>query len=193
MRHVWNSEYDTTTPASVEQGGERYRVVEHAPWSPAQLIVLAAGLVLAVIGGIALARTHVHFNDIPSTHAQAAGLRHTSLSAVIELGVGLILIGIGTIPGAARSLMTFMGVLLLGAGIVIAIQPSSFHKWFGYDAANGVYLAIIGGVLLLAAMVSPVMWGRRDRHTVDRSRAVTEPGYREVPDQAGYREVPDQR
>ena len=173
MRHMSNSDYDTTAPASLERGGEQYRVVERAPWSPAQMIVLAAGLVLAVIGGIALARTHVHFNDIPSTHAQAAGLRHTSLSAVIELGVGLILIGIGAIPGAARSLMTFMGVLLLGAGIVIAIQPSSFHKWFGYDAANGVYLAIIGGVLLLAAMVSPMMWGRRDRHTI--SRAVTEP------------------
>jgi len=97
MRHMSNSDYDTTAPASLERGGEQYRVVERAPWSPAQMIVLAAGLVLAVIGGIALARTHVHFNDIPSTHAQAAGLRHTSLSAVIELSVGLILIGIGVV------------------------------------------------------------------------------------------------
>jgi len=174
MRQMSNNEqYETGPPTSVERGGERYRVVERAPWSPAQVIVLAAGLVLAVIGAIALARTHLHFNDIPRTHAQAAGLQHTSLSAAIELAVGLILIGIGATPGVSRGLMTFFGVVLLGAGLVVAIQPSSFHKWLGYDAANGVYIAVIGGVLLLAAMVSPVIWGARNRRTVDRSREVT--------------------
>jgi hypothetical protein len=160
---------------------EGYQRIEHAPWSPAQAVVLASGLMFAVIGGIALARTGLHFDNIPATHAQAAGLRHTSLSAVIELGIGVVLLGVGAVPGAARGLMTFFGVVLLGAGLVIAIQPSSFHRWFGYDAGNGVFIAVIGGVLMLAAMVSPVIWGARDRR-VGRSRDIGGPGYREVPE-----------
>jgi hypothetical protein len=172
MRHISETEQYEEAPASAVERVEGHRVIEHAPWSPAQAIVLAAGLVLVVIGGIALARTGLHFNHIPGTHAQAAGLRHTSLSAVIELGVGVVLLGVGAVPGAARGPMTFFGVVLLGAGTVIAIQPSSFRKWFGYDAGNGVFIAIIGGVLLLAAMVSPVIWGARDRHRVGTSRRI---------------------
>jgi hypothetical protein len=129
-----------------------------------------------------LARTGLHFDNIPATHAQAAGLQHTSLSAVIELGVGVVLLGVGAVPGAARGLMTFFAVVLLGAGLVIAIQPSSFHRWLGYDAGNGVLIAVIGGVLMLAAMVSPVIWGARDRRRVGTSRDIGGPGYREVPD-----------
>jgi hypothetical protein len=155
---------------------EGHQVVEHAPWSPAQAIVLAAGVLLTVIGGIALARAGLHFDNIPATHAQAAGLRHTSLSAAIELGVGVVLLGVGAIPGAARSLMTLFGALLLGARLVIAIQPSSFHKWLGYDAGNGVFIAIIGGALLVAAMVSPVIWEQRDRRRVGGSRHVAASG-----------------
>jgi hypothetical protein len=177
MRHILKTEQYEADPPLAAERVEGYQVIEHAPWSPAQAIVLAAGLVLGVIGAIALARTGLHFSNIPGTHAQAAGLRHTSLSAVIELGVGVVLLGVGAVPGAARGLMTLFGVLLLGAGLVIAIQPSSFRKWFGYDSGNGVFIAIIGGVLLLAAMVSPVIWGARDRHRVGTSRRVPGAGY----------------
>src|SRR5579864_5018409 len=170
MRHISEIEQYEEAPASAAERVENHRVIEHAPWSPAQAIVLGAGLVLVVIGGIALARTGLHFSHIPGTHAQAAGLRHTSLSAVIELGVGVVLLGVGAVPGAARGFMTFFGVLLLGAGLVIAIQPSSFRTWFGYDAGNGVFTAIIGAVLLLAAMVSPVIRSERDRHRLGTAR-----------------------
>jgi hypothetical protein len=172
MRQISKSEqYEAGVPQPVERV-EGHQVVEHAPWSPAQAIVLAAGLVLVVIGGIALARTGLHFDNIPGTHAQAAGLKHTSLSALIELGVGVVLLGVGAVPGAARGLMTLFGALLLGAGLVIAIQPSSFRKWLGYDAGNGVFIAIIGGALLVAATVSPLIWGARDRRRVDSSSRV---------------------
>jgi hypothetical protein len=68
--------------------------------------------------------------------------------------------------------MTLIGVLILGAGLVIAIQPGSFRRWFGYDAANGVFAAVLGGVLLVAAMVSPVISGERDRRAVVGSHEV---------------------
>jgi hypothetical protein len=180
MRHISKTDQYEAAPTSATERVEGHQVIEHAPWSPAQVIVLAAGLVLGVIGGIALARTGLHFSNVPGTHAQVAGLRHTSLSAVIELGVGVVLLGVGAVPGTARGLMTWFGVLLLGAGLVVAIQPSSFRKWFGYDAGSGVFIALIGSVLLLAAMVSPVIWGERDRHRVGASRRMSGAGYGEV-------------
>ena len=149
-----------------------YKHIRHAAWSPAQLIALAVGLGLVVIGGTALARAGLNFNVIPATHAQVDGLRHTSLSALVELVIGVILVGVGAIPGGARSLMTLLGVLLLGAGLVIAIQPDSFRRWFGYDASSGVFTAVLGGVLLVAAMVSPVVSGTRDRRAVVGSHEV---------------------
>jgi hypothetical protein len=181
MRPISQAEQNKAAMPSADERVEGHRVVEHAPWSPAQAIVLAAGLVLVVIGGIALARTGLHFDNIPVTHAQAAGLKHTSLSAAIELGAGVILLGVGAIPGAARGPNTLFATLLLGAGLVIAIQPSSFHKWLGYDAGNGVFIAVIGAVLLVAAMVSPVIWGARNRWRVGGSPDVPGAGYRGVP------------
>jgi len=176
MRPISQTEQNQTLMPAAGERVEGHHVVEHAPWSPAQAIVLAAGTVLVVIGGIALARTGLHFDNIPGTYAQAAGLRHTSLSAAIELGVGVVLLGVGAIPGAARGVMTFFGTLLFGAGLVIAIQPSSFHKWLGYDAGNGVFIAIIGAVLLVAAMVSPVIWGARNRWRIGGSPEVPRAG-----------------
>ena len=181
MRHISHTEQNLAAMPAADERVEGHQVVEHAPWSPAQVIVLAAGVVLTVIGGIALARTGLHFDNIPGTYAQAAGLRHTSLSAAIELGVGVVLLGVGAIPGAARGVMTFFGTLLFGAGLVIAIQPSSFHKWLGYDAGNGVFIAIIGAVLLVAAMVSPVIWGARNRWRVGGSPEVPGAGHHGVP------------
>jgi uncharacterized membrane protein YedE/YeeE len=153
-----------------------YHYVERAPWSPAQLVVLAIGLTLAIIGGIGLARTGLVFDHIPGTRTQVAGLHHTSLSALIELGVGVILMGIGAVPAAERGLMATFGALLFGAGIVIGVQPSSFHKWLGYDEGNGVFLAVLGAVLLVSAMLSPVLWSshRRMGREVDRHRQVSD-------------------
>ncbi len=165
MRHVVTGESIREREVATENV-VGYRTIRHAAWSPAQLVALAVGLVLVVIGGTALARVGLNFNVIPTTHAQVDGLRHTSLSALLELATGVILVGVGAIPGGARSLMTVFGVLLLGAGLVIAIQPDSFRRWFSYDASSGVFIAVLGGVLLVAAMVSPVISGTRNRRAV---------------------------
>jgi hypothetical protein len=124
-----------------------------------------AGLFLAVMGGVVLARTGLAFHHLSTTHTQMAGLSHTSLSGLIELIVGVLLIGTGAVPGGARGLVVWFGVLLLGAGWVIAIQPSAFRDSLGYQESNGLLFVIIGGVLLLGSMASPVLWSSHRRVT----------------------------
>ena len=135
-----------------------HRSVARAPWSPAQIVTIAVGALLAILGGVALARTGINFSDMTETHVDVAGLHHTALLGLAELILGLVLIGAGTVPGAGRSSMTFLGVVMLGFGIIVAIQPSSFHEALGMHASNGVVYILCGAALLIAAMVSPVIY-----------------------------------
>jgi|GEM_PF-3489607 len=68
--------------------GQSYRVADRAPWSPAQLVVAAAGILFIVIGGVALARAGLHFDNVPLTRTQVAGLWFTNMSALITLVAG---------------------------------------------------------------------------------------------------------
>jgi len=79
------------------------RVVERPAWSPAQVFGVAGGVVLVVIGAIALARTGTHFYNIPATHAMAVGSSFTCLSAIVQLGVGVLLLGACVFPMSAKS------------------------------------------------------------------------------------------
>lgn len=150
------------TERSVVTGGEsNYRVTERPPWSPAQLVAVAAGIVLVVIGGVALARGGVHFDAVPLTHSTVIGLHFTCMSALIQLVAGVLLLGGGAFPDAAKSTMAFFGVVLLAFGLIVAIDPTPFFNMWGYTTANGVFYAVVGGVLLVAAAVSPIFFSRR--------------------------------
>jgi uncharacterized membrane protein HdeD (DUF308 family) len=134
--------------------------VQHQPWSPAQLVALVFGVVFLVLGGVALARTGINFNDVTGTHVRVAGSTQTQLMAYIELGFGALLILAGAIPGAGRGLMSFCGVLALVFGIIVMAQPSSFAHSLGIANGYGVFLVIIGAVLLITSIVAPIYWSR---------------------------------
>ncbi len=134
--------------------------VQHQPWSPAQAVALILGIVFLVLGGIALARTGIHFNDVTGTHVRVAGSTQTQLMAYIELIFGALLILAGAIPGAGRGLMSFCGVVALVFGIVVTAQPSSFSHSLGIGKGYGIFLIIIGAVLLVSSIVAPIYWSR---------------------------------
>ncbi|MBA3653973.1 MAG: hypothetical protein H0W70_07235 [Actinobacteria bacterium] len=151
-----------------------HRSVERAPFSPAQIVALIVGAILAILGGVSLAKTGVDFNDLARSHEKVAGMDQTAILGIGELVVGLFLIGAGAIPGGARATMTFFGVVLLGAGIVVLVSDTSawMHKWLTVDNGVGWFFVVLGAVLLLAAMLAPVIFGT-DRQAVGR-RAVVE-------------------
>jgi hypothetical protein len=163
MRRVVRTEADEV----VADDEVVHREVVRAPWSPAQFVALAIGAILTVMGGVALARTGIDFNHFDTARTTVAGLEHTALLAVIELVVGLVLIGTAAVPGAPRGTMSFMGVLLLLLGIIIAIEPNGTHRALGTTSGHGWFWAILGVILLVSAMVSPVIYDA-DRRSVAR-------------------------
>jgi len=158
----------------VTQDGSSYRVSDRPPWSPAQLVAVAVGVILVVIGGVALARGGINFSDIASTHSAVAGFGYTCLSALIQLVVGVLIIGGGVFPDAAKGTMAFFGVVLLAFGLIVAIDSTPFVSQWGYTRSTGVLYAILGAVLLVAAAVSPVFYSTRRTRSATSS-TVTPP------------------
>jgi hypothetical protein len=141
--------------------GASYRVSDRAPWSPAQLVVSVAGIFFIVLGGVALARAGVHFEDVPLTRVQVAGLWFTNMSALITLVAGVLMLAGAIDPDGAKATMWLFGVVLIAFGLVVAISPQPFTNMWGYHAANGVFYVVVGAVLLLAGAVSPVFHSSR--------------------------------
>ena len=132
--------------------------VERQPWSPAQVVAILLGIVFVVLGGITLARTGIN-SHLTSEHVSVAGSVQTQLMGYIELAYGALLLAVGSIPGAGRSGMSFLGIVALVFGIVVVAQPSSFYHALGIGSGYGIFLIIIGAILALTAMVSPIYWG----------------------------------
>lgn len=151
--------------------------VVRAPWSPAQIVALAIGTMLTLLGAVALARTGINFNDVTAQHMDVAGFHHTALLGLIEFAVGLFLIGVGAVPGAARASMTFFGILLLGFGILVAASPVSFHAGLGTHSGHGFLYMISGAVLLFTAMVAPVFFDRGAHRYTRRSDVIERETY----------------
>lgn len=153
---------------------EEDRAVRRAPWSPAQFIALAIALFYIVLGGVAIARAGLDLNSIVDSHKQVAGLHHSLLLGILELVFGLFLLGAGALPGADRYGMITLGVIGVGLGLVVAIEPTAFHSWLGVHAGNGWLYALTGVVLLATAMLAPVIWsGRRDTVGAETHERVT--------------------
>jgi hypothetical protein len=140
------------------EGEVASRHVARAPWSPAQFVALAIGIFFIVLGGVALARTGIHTDDM-TRMTQVGGWQHTTWLGAGELLFGLFMLMAGAVPGGMRALMSFLGVAALGFGIIVVIQPSSFHKTLGVTSGNGWLYIVTGGIATFAAMVAPVVFG----------------------------------
>ena len=144
------------------------RAVAARPWSPAQLVAVLIGAAFVVLGIAALARTGFDTDHIMSPTREIIGFRHTPLLGAIEIAFGALLILAGVVPGAARALMAFLGVVaaVFGALLLVNVAPNRFHHWLGAGDPYGWMALIVGVVLLLAAFVSPEFGrGRRSRET----------------------------
>lgn len=153
-----------------DQETAEQRVVHRATWSPAQIVAMVIGLAYVVFGGVALARTGFHV--APYTYHDVAGFTHTTVLAIIEIVFGVIVLGAGAVPGADRGGMIFGGVIAIAGGLIVAIQPSSFHRVLGVNAENGWLYVITGAVLVIAAMLAPSFSSsRRDAYVGRRTGA----------------------
>lgn len=132
------------------------RHVMWAPWSPAQVVALAFGIFLLVLGAATLSNTGLNGSAITTTKTITWGFGGTAVLGLIDVVAGLLLILAGAIPGAGRGTMAFLGVLALGFGILILAAQPSLYDGLGVNDADGWLFLITGIVNLLAAMLAPV-------------------------------------
>ncbi len=123
-----------------------------------QLMLVGTGIMLLVFGALTLSQTGFDFGA-EAEQATVAGLHHTSLMAIIDLGMGLMILLAG-----ARSRLDWGSVRLLGGislafGIVLLAEPAVLHSWLGTHVASGWLFAITGTMLLVAAIVHPMVLG----------------------------------
>ena len=147
----------------------RRTVVERPPWSPAQLVALIIGIISTVIGTIALINTGVHPHAMDVVRTDGPLWQHTAWLAIGEIVFGLIMIGAGVVPGGARGLMTFMGILALAFGIAVLVANNDLRA----EDATGWGFIIAGGASLIAASISPVFFAGDKRYGYARRREVT--------------------
>jgi len=144
----------------VETGGQQTVVsARRRRFSPGQVIGGLAGLVLTVIGALAVTRSGID-SSLNQPLTDVAGLSQSALVGLIELGAGLLLI-VSAASIELRGLMGFIGALLIAAGIVTAASSTTMLNDLGTEKASGWLLVVIGVVSLVAAMMPSFI--RRDR------------------------------
>jgi hypothetical protein len=112
------------------------------------------------LGGVALARTGIGFKHLTRQHVQVAGAGYTQLSAYLALGYGIVMLAAASVADVSRGLMTFLGLIALAFGLIVAIQPSSFRHSLGVTGGGyGAFLAVIGIIVFIAALIAPVFGG----------------------------------
>lgn len=156
-------------PPGVPESSSTYQssesvAVQRQPWSPAQLVAIIPGILFVVLGGIVLARTGIGFNHLTSVHVAVAGSTQTQLMGYLELIYGALLLVVGSIPGAGRGGMSFLGILAVVFGIIVVAQPSSFYHALGIGNGYGIFLVVVGAILAITAMVAPIYWGFSRRY-----------------------------
>jgi hypothetical protein len=121
-------------------------------FAPDSLIAALAGLLLLVVGLIAVVRGGFN-GPMSDPVVSVIGFTHTTLLGLIEITIGLCLL----LSGAARSRTgeVFFGAVLGIGAFVGAVQTTSFKKSLALESGLA-WLAVFGAiVVVLAALVMP--------------------------------------
>jgi hypothetical protein len=149
----------TTTDADPDG---RYDRATERRWAldASDVVSLIAGLVVGVIGLLAL--LELGFDDFASEETtEVAGFAMTQIWGIVSIVLGLLLIaGCGSV---GRSVTVFAGALTLVAGIVVIAAGEELDATMVAESSYGWLLAVIGAVVLLAAIAIPSVASRHDR------------------------------
>jgi hypothetical protein len=142
-------------------------VVRREAWSPAQIVSMAVGAALLLLGAVALARAASGGGGLTGLEVSVAGFHHTGLLGLIELFAGLTLIGLGAVPGGAREAMIMFGVLLVGFGLLVAVAGNDLHAALATHGGHAVLYLLAGSLLIVAAAAAPMFLPATRRRVVE--------------------------
>lgn len=137
-------------------------------WSPANVIVVLAGVALAALGIVALIRTEI--NETWYTPVETvARINHTPLLAAIEVGVGALLVILGLL--GVRALTAFVCLAGAAAAAVAAMDPARFQTELAIERWWAIALAAGGAALAVLLMLPrPMVTADRTPRGVRRRR-----------------------
>jgi len=116
--------------------------------SPGQVIAGVLGLIVAVIGVIAVARGGIDSSmNVPMV--RTAGLDQSAMLGAAELGIGLLLI-LGALSYAARPLIITVGVVMVLGGVLIGAANTTILRDIGTVHGTG-WVIMVGGIIAIVA------------------------------------------
>lgn len=142
------------------QTAHETRVTSSRTWSPAQIFAGLIGLLLTVMGGVALARL-LPTSSLTAEATTVFGVGHTPLMAIITLGLGLLYLAEAGAPFEVQPGLIFLGVLSLAFGLIVVIEPAAFDGALGLGENGGWFYTIIGAISAIAGIISPTLIRRR--------------------------------
>ena len=125
--------------------------------TPAQVVSAVGGVVLIAFGVFAVVRAGLD-NTLNDPTVDVLGLTHTAAIGIGEIIVGAVLV-LSALSPLTRVLAGVIGLALLVFGIVLLAGPSDLLARMHTERQLGWLGVIVGGVVLLASLVTP--WSRR--------------------------------
>jgi uncharacterized membrane protein HdeD (DUF308 family) len=111
----------------------------------------AVGVLLVVIGLVALARTGFALGELTSATGTVGPFDRTPLLAIVEIVLGLSIIGASL--SVDRGGLIGVGVLALIIGLVLVLEPGAFAAALGAGVTTGVLYVLVGIACLLAGFL----------------------------------------
>ncbi len=146
--------------SELETTDREARVSAWWSWSPAQFVAGIVGLVLTVMGGVALARL-LPTSSLTSETTTVLAVGHTPLMAIITLGLGLLYLAEAGMPFDVQPGLVFLGVMVLAFGLIVVIEPAAFDGALGLGESGGWFYTVVGFISVVAGIVSPTAVSRR--------------------------------
>ena len=130
----------------------RSQAVDRRVMSPARIVAGILGVILLVMGGVALARTGL--SSLTGETATVRGFEHTALMGLIDIVAGLLFL-VAAAAVAVRGQLTGISLLTAAFGAVMMIEPGAMSDALGGGSDLGLLYVVVGLLGLLAAMMSP--------------------------------------
>jgi len=134
---------------------EHYRSI-----SPGRIVGGIAGVVLATVGVIAIAKAGID-SSLDTPVVSVLGMDQSALVGLVEFGLGLLIV-LGAASDATRTFMGAMGVVCLVAGVLGAAATASVRNDIGTGSGSGWFVAVIGAVVVAASFFGTYAHSRRE-------------------------------
>ena len=132
-------------------------------FSPGQILAGILGIVVAVIGVIAMSRAGLD-GSLNKPVVDVAGTDQSAMLGITEFALGLLLV-LGALNYAARWLIAFVGVVMVIGGVVLGAGSSTILEDVGTSQGTG-WAIMVGGIIAIVAASLGVFI--RTRRSVER-------------------------